>query len=72
MIRDIMALNEEVLPNDRQIAALREHFPACFNTDGGFDVNRFKEYLSDKVTVSNEGYELRFLGKNYARLLASK
>ncbi len=34
-------------------------------------IERFKEYLNDKVTVKNEGYELKFLGKNYARLLAS-
>ena len=27
--------------------------------------------MKDKVDVSDEGYELRFLGKNYARMLAS-
>ena len=27
--------------------------------------------MNDKLTVNNEGYELKFLGKNYARLLAS-
>lgn len=71
MIKDIMAANEATMPNDREMAVLREHFPACFRPDGSFDLERFKEYLSDKVTVTNEGYELRFLGKNYARLLAS-
>lgn len=71
MIKDIMATNEAAMPNDREMAVLKEHFPACFNPDGSFDLERFKEYLSDKVTVTNEGYELRFLGKNYARLLAS-
>lgn len=71
MIKDIMAANEATMPNDREMAVLREHFPACFRPDGSFDLERFKEYLNDKVTVTNEGYELRFLGKNYARLLAS-
>jgi len=71
MIKDIMAANESVTPNAKEIAVLREHFPACFAADGSFDIERFKEYLSDKVAVTNEGYELRFLGKNYARLLAS-
>lgn len=71
MIKDIMVANEATMPNDREMAVLREHFPACFRPDGSFDLERFKEYLSDKVTVTNEGYELRFLGKNYARLLAS-
>lgn len=71
MIRDIITANESILPGSREIAALKEYFPACFHSDGSFDLERFKEYLSDKVTVVNEGYELRFLGKNYARLLAS-
>ena len=71
MIKDIMAANESVTPNTKELAVLREHFPSCFSADGSFDLERFKEYLSDKVAVTNEGYELRFLGKNYARLLAS-
>ncbi len=71
MIKDIMNSNEAILPNMKQIEVLKENFPACFKEDGSFDIERFKEYLSDKVTISNEGYELKFLGKNYARLLAS-
>lgn len=57
MIKDIMNLNEAVLPNEKQIEALKENFPSCFREDGSFDIERFKEYLSDKLTVSNEGYE---------------
>ena len=71
MVKDIMSSNETITPNDKEMAILKEHFPACFASDGSFDIERFKEYLSDKVAVKNEGYELRFLGKNYARLLAS-
>ena len=70
MIKDIMTTNETVAINEKQMQILREHFPACFH-DGEFDLERFKEYLGDSLTVNNEGYELRFLGKNYARLLAS-
>ena len=71
MIKDILTANEEVLPNSREMAVLKENFPSCFHEDGSFDLERFKEFLSDKVAVPNEGYELKFLGKNYARLLAS-
>lgn len=71
MIKDIINSNETILPNDKQMEALKENFPACFKADGSFDIERFKEYLSDKLTINNEGYELKFLGKNYARLLAS-
>lgn len=71
MIRDIIKNNENIKPNSKEIDVLKEHFPSCFREDGSFDIERFKEYLSDKVSVNNEGYELKFLGKNYARLLAS-
>lgn len=71
MIKDTLAANEAVTPNSREMAVLKDTFPSCFHADGSFDMDRFKEFLSDKVSVVNEGYELRFLGKNYARLLAS-
>ena len=71
MIKDTVAANEQVLPNDKEMAVLKEHFPGCFHSDGSFDLERFKEFLSDKIAVTGEGYELKFLGKNYARLLAS-
>lgn len=70
MIKDIIKANHSVTPCLKEIELLREHFPACFHKDGSFDMGRFKEYLKDKVDVTDEGYELRFLGKNYARLLA--
>lgn len=71
MIKDIMDANESVQPNSKEMAVLREHFPSCFTSEGSFDIERFKDYLSDKIAVTGEGYELKFLGKNYARLLAS-
>jgi type III restriction enzyme/adenine-specific DNA-methyltransferase len=71
MIKDIEKNNESVAINDKEIAILKEHFPACFKTDGSFDIERFKEDLKDKVDVIHEGYELKFLGKSYAKLLAS-
>lgn len=70
MIKDILTTNETVAINEKQMQVLREHFPSCFR-DGEFDIERFKEYLGNSLAVNSEGYELRFLGKNYARLLAS-
>ena len=70
MVKDIITKNESVSLNDKQLQALKEHFPACFH-DGEFDMERFKEYLGNNLSVNHEGYELKFLGKNYARLLAS-
>ena len=71
MIKDILSLNEETTPNSKEIEVLKEHFPSCFKNDGSFDIERFKGLLSDKISIIDEGYELKFLGKNYARLLAS-
>lgn len=71
MIKDSMAANESAAPNSREINILKETFPSCFHRDGSFDLARFQEYLSDQINVTHEGYELKFLGKNYARLLAS-
>ncbi len=71
MIKDIIDKNNSVTPGSNELEILREHFPACFKEDGSFDIIRFQEYLKDKVEVTDEGYELRFLGKNYARMLAS-
>lgn len=71
MVKDIIDANNSVTPGVKEMAILKEHFPACFHADGSFDIERFKEYLKDKVDVTDEGYELRFLGKDYARLLAS-
>ncbi len=67
MIKDIEKDNENVAINTKEIAVLKEHFPACFKKDGSFDIERFKEELKDKVDVVHEGYELKFLGKSYAQ-----
>ena len=71
MIKDIAEANESITPNSHEMSILKEHFPSCFKEDGSFDIERFREFLSDKVHITSEGYELKFLGKNYARLLAS-
>lgn len=71
MIQDILANNENIHINDKQIAILKEHFPSCFSADGSFDIVKFQEEIKDKTEVTTEGYELRFLGKSYAKLLAS-
>jgi len=71
MIKDIINANERVVPNGKEMDILRNYFPSCFKPDGSFDMERFSEYLKDKVDISHEGYELKFLGKSYAKLLAS-
>ena len=71
MIKDIMKANELVTPNQKEINVLKENFPSCFNADGALDMVRITELLKDKSDITHEGYELKFLGKNYSKMLAS-
>ena len=71
MIKQIIENNSEVKPNSKKLEALREYFAGCFTAEGSFDIERFKNMMKDEVNISNEGYSLDFLGKDYANLIAS-
>ena len=71
MIKNIIDKNAEVKPNSKKLEALKEYFAGCFTKEGAFDIERFKEMMKDEVDISNEGYSLDFLGKDYANLIAS-
>mgnify|MGYP003315621081 CR=1 FL=1 len=72
MLKNAMKTNETVKANDAELAALREHFAGCFTKEGAFDLKAFSARIRDQVAVTEEGYQLDFLGKNYARLLANE
>lgn len=72
MIRDAREYNESVTPNDFEIERLRAALPEYFDKDGNFMFDRLQESLKEGgVSVTKEGYELKFLGKSYAKYLAS-
>ena len=51
---------------------LRTHFADCFSKEGTFDFEKFKTVLQQKeVDFFTENYSLQWLGKQYARLLAT-
>ncbi|MBI3143477.1 MAG: site-specific DNA-methyltransferase [Bacteroidetes bacterium] len=59
------------VPN-KDLEALRINFPHCFDKDGNFQLEKFKNNLTEKeINFSTESYGLEWLGKSYARLLAS-
>ena len=59
------------VPN-KDLEALRLHFPHCFDKDGNFQLEKFKNNLTEKeINFTTESYGLDWLGKSYARLLAS-
>lgn len=71
MIRDIIDKNENVNVSTYEMRKLREVIPQCFNEDNTFDMEKFQFLLKGKINIKNEGYGLHFLGKSYARMLAS-
>ena len=71
MIKDIIHSNDNLNSNTHTLEILSTHFPQCFNKEGNFDIDKFKDLIKADVDVTHEGYDLNFLGKNYAKLLAS-
>lgn len=62
--------NITVPNNDLDI--LKQHFSHCFDKNGDFDVEKFKNELStNEINFSKESYGMDWLGKSYARLLAT-
>jgi adenine-specific DNA-methyltransferase len=58
---------------NKNLEILKKNFSHCFNKEGNFDFKKFKQELSKNkdIDFSNESYGMDWLGKNYARLLAS-
>jgi adenine-specific DNA-methyltransferase len=71
MSKEQKITNNIKVPN-KDLEALRLNFPHCFDKDGNFQLEKFKANLTEKeINFSNESYGLDWLGKSYARLLAS-
>jgi len=64
--------NADVTSSSKQIAILKQHFPACFDRDGKFMPDKLAEIAqAEGADISREGYSLNWLGKSYARLMAN-
>ena len=65
--------NEAVQPNTAFLNELKEKLPEFFNKDGSFDLNKFKNQLKSKnANELKDGYQLNFIGKDYARRQAGE
>lgn len=71
MIKDIVDNNKNMEPNREKILKLKELFPSCFNDKGDLDLVNFQNEISKNIQIIKEGYGLNFLGKNYAKYVAS-
>lgn len=65
-------ITSNIKANNNHNEILKSHFSHCFDKDGNFLFDKFKEELqSNEINFSKESYGLDWLGKSYARLLAS-
>ncbi len=57
---------------NNNLEKLKKDFPECFDKNGDFDFEKFKRELqTSEIDFSKESYGLDWLGKSYARVLAS-
>lgn len=65
--------NEQVKPNTAFLNDLKSKLPEFFTKDGSFDIDKFRGQLKEKnVNELSEGYQLNFIGKDYARRQAGE
>jgi len=69
MIKDIIESNKNINYVEDKINKMKEIFPGAFH-GSSVDLEYIKNQLSE-IKINKEGYELNFLGKSYAKLLAS-
>jgi adenine-specific DNA-methyltransferase len=73
-------LNNQVKAQNNNIEVLKNNFSHCFDKNGNFDFEKFKKEISEDLTkdltkenidFSKESYGIDWLGRSYARLLAT-
>ncbi|WLR54610.1 site-specific DNA-methyltransferase [Mesobacillus subterraneus] len=69
MIKETLENNGQGKLNDKKIEILKQNFPNCFTGDT-LNFEKFKREINQDIDFSSEGYEMNFLGKNYAKYIA--
>ena len=65
-------LTDQLTAANKNLDVLKAHFGHCFDKQGNFQMEKFQaELLAGEVNFSKESYGLDWLGRSYARLLAS-
>ena len=65
--------NESVQPNTAFLKDLKDKLPEFFTKDDLFNLDKFKNALEkNNINELNEGYQLNFIGKDYARRQAGE
>ncbi|WP_284052066.1 site-specific DNA-methyltransferase [Ligilactobacillus agilis] len=73
MISDNEKFNAQVKPNSAFLAELKNKLPEFFDSEGNFDLDKFKGQLEEhNINELRDGYQLNFIGKDYARRQAGE
>lgn len=73
MISGNEKFNMQVKPNTAFLNELKEKLPEFFTKEGSFDLDKFRNQLKEKnINELSEGYQLDFIGKDYARRQAGE
>lgn len=73
MIRDNQKFNETIQPNSAFLKQLKYKLPEFFSKEGNFNLDKFKSELQEhNISELKDGYQLDFIGKDYARRQAGE
>src|SRR5699024_10247621 len=73
MISDNQKFNKTIQPNSAFLSDLKIKLPEFFAENGSFDIDKLKSQLKEKnINELSEGYQLDFIGKDYARRQAGE
>ncbi|NCB13664.1 MAG: site-specific DNA-methyltransferase, partial [Erysipelotrichia bacterium] len=65
-------ISNNISPSNKNLETLKKNFSHCFDKNGDFDFEKFKKELAtNEINFSKESYSMDWLGKSYARLLAT-
>ncbi len=65
-------ITKDIKAQNKDLEVLKKHFSHCFDKNGNFDIEKFKKELSEnEIDFYKESYSMDWLGKSYARLMAS-
>ncbi|MDD5639285.1 MAG: site-specific DNA-methyltransferase [Candidatus Pacebacteria bacterium] len=71
-MKNLQNITQNITVPSNDLEALKNDFPHCFDKNGDFDFDKFKkEFAGKEINFSKESYGMDWLGKSYARLLAS-
>ncbi|PIR55468.1 site-specific DNA-methyltransferase [Candidatus Peregrinibacteria bacterium CG10_big_fil_rev_8_21_14_0_10_36_19] len=63
---------QNIIAPNNDLEIVKKNFPHCFDKSGDFDFEKFKKELTtSEINFSKESYGMDWLGKSYARLLAT-